>query len=501
MNNWDNNTYQRIYAVRLKGDALEVSFENGDDVEVGIKSIVPISFDESKLEIANDPYEISLRNEKENITIPWSKIRVLTDIQFSKHMAQLAEQQTEEVGTKIKSLRERKGIKSIELAERSGVTAQTISRIERGHNDVSFGTLKKMLAAMGLTLKDFAEHHIESEKETEKSFSQLLKKLSKAGIDAKFLLKKVIPNRIDIEKYKNNLPPLLLDEITSYISTIYEWSTEDIWGSNDLVVNENAIKTAFYKKPANSNVHQIRAYSHYAYYIAKLVLKGTKLLPKSEYPGDIEELRERFNPAKPISFEECLDTIWQMGICVLPLRDQGIFHGASWNIDGRHIIVLKQTSNSQANWLFDLLHELYHVFVHLDEQNTSVIELEEISASANQSSEEEAEANTFAHQVQFNGRTEQLLSECLSRADHRIENLKLAVEEVSYEENIGKDVLANYIAYRLSFQGQNWWGTANSMQLTDPDPYTIAVEYLKKKMTNNSTNPIESNILTRALNN
>lgn len=501
MNNWDNNTYQRIYAVRLKGDSLEVSFENGDDVEVEIKSIVPISFDESKLEISNDSYDIFIRNEKENIIIPWSKIRVLTDIQFSKYMVQLAEEQTKEVGAKIKSLRERKGIKSIELAERSGVTAQTISRIERGHTDVSFGTLKKMLVAMGLTLKDFAEHHIETEKEVEKSFNQLLKKLSKAGIDAKFLLKKIIPNQIDIEKYKNNLPPLLLDEITSYISSIYDWSIDDIWGNKELTVDESATKTAFYKRPANSNIHQIRAYSHYAYYIAKLVLKNTKSLAKAEYPGDTEELRERFNSAKPISFEDCLEVIWEMGICVVPLRDQGIFHGASWNIDGRHVIILKQTSNSQAKWLFDLLHELYHVFVHLDEENTSVVELEEINSSADQSSEEEAEANTFAHQVQFNGQTEQLLAECLSRADHRIENLKRAVEDVSSEENIGKDVLANYIAYRLSFQGQNWWGTANSMQLTDPDPYAIAVEYLKKKMSNNSTNPIESNILTRALSN
>lgn len=501
MNNWDNNTYQRIYAARLEGDFLKVSFENGDDVEVEIKSIVPISFDESGLELANNSYEIFIRNEKESTTVPWSKIRVLTDIQFSKHMAQLAEQQTEEVGKKIKSLRERKGIKSLELAERSGVTAQTISRIERGHTDVSFGTLKKMLAAMGLTLKDFAEHNIEVENEIERSYSHLLKKLSKAGIDAKFLLKKIIPSRIDLERYKNNLPPLLLDEITSYISAVYNWSADDIWGNKDLAVDNSATKTAFYKRPANSNIHQIRAYSHYAYYIAKLVLKSTKSLPKAEYPGDIEELRGKFDPEKPISFEACLNIIWDMGICVIPLRDQGIFHGASWNIDGRHVIILKQTSNSQAKWLFDLLHELYHVFVHLEDDNTSVVELEEISASTDQSSEEEAEANAFAHQVQFNGQTEQLLAQCLSRADHRIENLKHAVEEVSSEENIGKDVLANYIAFRLSFQGQNWWGTASDMQFTEPDPYSIAVEYLKKKMTNSATNPIESNILTRALSN
>jgi transcriptional regulator with XRE-family HTH domain len=501
MNNWDNNTYQRIDSVNLQNKYIEVLFENGDNVAIELKSILPISFDDSEIEITNDSYDIFIKNERENTIVPWSKIRVLSDINFSKYMAQLADEQAREVGKKIKSLRERKGIKSNELADRSGLTPQTISRIEKGHTDVSFATLRKMLAAMGLSLKDLAEHNIETGKIKEKSLNELLKRLSKAGIDAKFLLKRIIPSNIDIEKYKNNLPPLLLDEIASYISSIYNWTQADLWGNGDLVVDEGATKTAFYKKPANSNVHQIRAYTHYAYYLAKIVLNNTKSLPQVEYPGDIEELRSKFDQSKPISFEECLNVIWELGVCVIPLRDKGIFHGASWNIEGRHVIVLKQTSNSQAKWLFDLLHELYHVFVHLDVENTSVVELEEINPSTNQSSVEEAEANTFAHQVQFKGNTEELLSKCLSKANHRIENLKYAVEDVASEENIGKDVLANYIAYRLSFQGQNWWGTANGMQIIEPDPYTIAVNYLKKKMNKLSTNPIESNVLSMALNN
>ncbi|MDA9554648.1 XRE family transcriptional regulator [Pelobium sp.] len=501
MNNWDNNIYQRIDSVTQKKHSIEVLFENGDNITVDLKSIIPISFDDGILDITNNSYEISIKNEQEIIVVPWSKIRVLTDVAFSKHMVQIADEQAREIGKKIKSLRERKGIKSNELADRSGLTAQTISRIERGHTDVSFATLKKMLAAMGLNLKDLAESHIDTEKLTEKSWSTLLRRLSKAGLDAKFLLKKIIPERIDIEKYKNNLPPLLLDEITTYISSIYNWSSDDLWGIDDLVIDENASKTAFYKRPANSNIYQIRAYSHYAHHIAKIVLKNTESLPQIEYPEDIEELRKRFNPENPISFEECLKVIWDLGICVIPLRDKGIFHGASWNIDGRHVIILKQTSTSQAKWLFDLLHELYHIFVHLDQENTSVIELEEISPSIDQGSIEEAEANSFAHQVLFKDNTEELLSLCLSKANHRIENLKHTVEEIALEKRIGKDVLANYMAYRLGFQGQNWWGTANSMQITEPDPYLIAVNYLKGKMNNITSNPIESNILSMALNN
>ncbi len=98
-------------------------------------------------------------------------------------MVEQAEIQAREVGKKIKKpLRERRGIKSNELADRSGLTAQTISRIEKkGHTDVSFGTLKKMLAAMGLSLKDLAELQLDSETEQDKTFSNLLKKIIKSG--------------------------------------------------------------------------------------------------------------------------------------------------------------------------------------------------------------------------------------------------------------------------------------------------------------------------------
>ena len=92
-----------------------------------------------------------------------------------------------------------------------------------------------------------------------------------------------------------------------------------------------------------------------------------------------------------ISLEALLDTVWDLGICVIPLTDSGVFHGASWNIDGRHVIILKQKTDSHAKWVFDLLHELYHVFAHLDEDNTSVIEETELNPVDSNDSVEERE--------------------------------------------------------------------------------------------------------------
>ena len=144
---------------------------------------------------------------------------------------------------------------------------------------------------------------------------------------------------------------------------------------------------------------------------------------------------------------------------------------------------------------------LYHVFAHLDELNTSVIETEEIGPATDQSAVEEAEANSFAHKILFDDSTESIVNKCLELANYRIENLRTAVNKVSREENIGEDVLANYLAYRLSLQNENWWPTANSLQITSPDPYEIAMKYLKKNLEDNINNPIEANLLAMAINN
>ncbi len=70
MNNWDKNTYQRIEQVKLLNDSLEVSFENGDNIKILLKSILPVSFDESRLEMTFGSYEIILKSKDQTIEVP-----------------------------------------------------------------------------------------------------------------------------------------------------------------------------------------------------------------------------------------------------------------------------------------------------------------------------------------------------------------------------------------------------------------------------------------------
>ena len=505
METWDKTEYQRIKSVSLQQNSLKVEFENGDIAFVSIDSLVTNSITDIQLEkMTYNSFEILIPAKPKEIEIPWDKIRVITDIEYSKHVALLAEEQAKLVGIKIKRLREKKSIKSFELANRAGITPQTISRIEQGRTDVSFGNLRKILAAMGCTLKDLANQELEIELENQtKNFAFLIKRLNKIGVDSSLLTKRIFPNRIlqAINQYKENQPELLLDEAVSYVSNIYGWTANDIWSSNNLFLKDEPLAAAYFKKASNANINQIKAYSHYAFYLAKVVLKGTT--PKAkDYPGDIDEFKINLEKKyKTFDLPSLLNYVWDLGICVLPLNDSGVFHGASWNIEGKHVIVLKQNTRAHARWIYDLLHEIYHVFVHLDKENSSVIETEELSPFSNEGIVEEQEANTFANQVIFGNRAEELAERCVESANWKLENLKKAVGKISKEENIREDFVSNYIAFRLGLQGQNWWGTASKMQISEPDPFEIATKLLKERISLKNLNPIDYNLLTTAMSN
>lgn len=502
---WNNLSYQKILDAKLINENVVVSFENGDAVEISKGVLTPFGVTNIEWEKLNfSPFEIIIPASPTALEIPWDKLRVSTDKDFAKHLAEKSEKQAKLIGVKVKRLRERKEINSKDLAERAGVAAQTISRIEQGHTDVSFATLRKILAAMGYSLRDLASQELELEMEnTQKSFSVLLKRLGQVGIDSNFLTKKIIPLKIQtaLNAQKQNEPLMLLDEATSYVSTVYGWTPNEIWSGQTLIVKPDPAKMAFFKKPTNASENQVKAYSHYAFYLAKVVLKSFQQKNNGvEYPDSIDAFKkEYFKENQSIDLTALLEFVWDLGICVLPLNDSGVFHGASWNIEGRHVIVLKQNTQSHARWIFDLLHELYHVFAHLDEVNTSVVEVEEMNPFTNNESVEELEANSFANQVIFGNRAEELAEKCVAIAKYNIKNLAKAVTLVSNKEKVREDFLSNYMAFRLSYQGENWWSSAIKMQVTNPNPFEIASDFLKRKIQMKNLSPIDYNLLTTAI--
>jgi transcriptional regulator with XRE-family HTH domain/Zn-dependent peptidase ImmA (M78 family) len=510
MKNWENIDYQTISKAHIRDGTLRVLFANGDQVDISLQSLIPFATEQALKNLQTDnpkvtPYEITIDLNSGLKVIPWDKIRVLTDKEFSRFMGEQAEEQAKLVGIKLKRLREKKSIKSNELAERSGITAQTISRIEKGHQDVSFTTLRKLLASMGYSLKDLANEEIEfeGEKAERKTLTVLLKRLSKIGIDPGFVTKRIIPKNIqnELKTFENEEPDLLLDEAASYLSNIYGWSVNDIWSNTNLSLDESSMNLSLFKKGVRSNDNQIKAYMPYANFLARATLKANNKTRSLPFPEDINEFRKILHDKYGgLNLDSILSYAWDMGVVVIPLKDSGIFHGAAWNIKGKHVIVLKQQVTSHAKWIFDLLHELYHVLVHLIEEDSIIIESHEISPISKDEDPKELEANSFANQVIFNGSAEQFAQEAVKLAKGKTEYLKVAVEDVASKHKIRVDALANYVAYRLAYQGSQWWQTADSLQMKEPEPYLVAREFLLNNMSMDKLSSLDYNILSNALN-
>ena len=332
-------------------------------------------------------------------------------------------------------------------------------------------------------------------------WNSILQKMRAVGLNQKFIENRILPGYI-IEGLKSTYDfKKYFSTAVEYLSQVFNLSKEELIEFENLSFIGATSSKAMFKKPSNSNLSQLRAYSHYVHFISKAALKSYSSKDAVEYPSDIGEFRNLIlQKNRNIDLESVLSVIWDLGICVLPLTDSGIFHGAAWNINGRHIIVLKQKTNSHAKWLFDILHEMYHVFVHLEEEGSSVIETQELSLISPNDSEEEREANTFAHQLLLGENADELAKKCVRRANSRTERLKQAVIDIANEENVRADALANYLAYRLDVEGTNWWGTAHSLQITEPSPVEYTKNYLLRNLDLNQLNDIESNMLSMAIN-
>ncbi len=88
---------------------------------------------------------------------------------------------------------------------------------------------------------------------------------------------------------------------------------------------------------------------------------------------------------------------------------------------------------------------------------------------------------------------------CVHAAGGRVERLKAAVSMVADNEDIEVGALANYMAFRLSFQDVNWWGAATNLQSSDRNPWEIARDWLVERLELDRLNDADRQILLQAL--
>ncbi|MDE1765551.1 MAG: ImmA/IrrE family metallo-endopeptidase [Thaumarchaeota archaeon] len=382
------------------------------------------------------------------------------------------------------------GLSQKDLAERIGLPEQQIQRYEStDYESASMSRIKEIINVLQLEIEKLG---LPRKKVDLKLF---FKKLANVGLDQKFITKRILTpslvNRID---RGNDFPELLSLQAASYVGRVFGWETDQILGTDPLTLEPIPVK---FKVPKTANTLKVHAYSVYAHYIAILMAQATSHLKSKTIPTNPYQMREEIlSSYSTISFRNLIDYAWKLGIPVMGL-DPTSFHSACFRSNDKSVIVLTQKTSSEARLMFNLIHELYHAISGLER-----IDFE--NELDNSEDEEERLANQFAHAVLLGKNADSLLNTCLENCvvgeTQNLSFLKKSVERVASEEKVRVDVLANYIAHRLSSEKIfNWWGVAENLQKPLKDARVILRDAMLEYADLSTLSPPDLELLKQAL--
>lgn len=387
------------------------------------------------------------------------------------------------------------GLSQKELGERLGMKEQQIQRYEAtDYASASFSTLSAIVKALGVSMREDILVPTEG-----LSVNKFLTRLDSLGLDKTFVENRLFPKNVT-----STLPSAgpeageLIFKTASNLRRVYGWSLADAVGPSQPSFDLALAGAARFKLPAHVADRRLSAYTIYAHHLSMLALQVTPNLVAELVPREpVAAANAIAATYGQLSLRTALEYVWSRGIVVLPLQDTGAFHGAFWRIRNRGVIVLKQQTKSEARWLFDLFHELWHAGEEADQPERTILELPETDPERRQS-DEEKRASRFAGNVVLSGRAEELVALVVNDTGGEIPRFKAAVPRIATRESASAASLANYLAFRLSLQGENWWGTANNLQ-TEGDPWAIARDAFLLRCDFSRLNPADRDLLTRAL--
>jgi len=388
------------------------------------------------------------------------------------------------------------GLSQEDLAARLGIKEQQVQRYEgTGYSGASLQRIQEVIKALGVTMNK----NITLPSPDTVSLPQLLQKVRQAGIPND-LLEKLTPQYSDIVQHaeaRGSAPAYAA--LCGVLSRVFRWSNDQLFGNAPLSLAHPALAGVQFKLPTRQNEQRLAAYTIYAHYLALLSLQCTPTLHSAPIPTDPAEVRAQIQEEfGSLTLESIIRFMWGLGIIVLPLRERGAFHGACWRIAGRNVVVVKQRTTSEARWVIDTLHEFFHTGEEQGKKELTRIEEREILTVDKEELTNERAATDFAVAVALPG-AEEMVQECVAAARGKVEWLKKAVQQVAKRQGVDLAILSNYLAYRLSLQGINWWGTAASFQISTRDPWLAVRDEFIKRIDLSGLSNTDEQILLEAL--
>lgn len=376
-----------------------------------------------------------------------------------------------------------------ELAERLGLKEQQIQRYEADlYKSCSFARLVEVADALRVNVRE----RIEIEDLSGGSVDDIVRRLNNIGLDTAFL-----ESRIDRDMKSAAGSG---EKLLSRTALLFDWPPAQLRGDKIPEPPGLGVAMARFKMPRGRDARSVAAYTAYAHKLASICAAASSDLPQRPIPMDWKSFRASVLASYgTFDLKSVTHHAWDCGVVVLPLNDSGAFYGATWRFKARNVVVLKQRTDFPSRWLSDLVHELYHAGEEPDKAEFEVIELPETSEERRQSTSEQY-AIRFSSEAILDGRAESLTQQCVTMAKGRVQLLKDVVRQVARRENVSQGVLANYLAFRLSLQGINWWGTATNLQDDLSSPLTLVRDIFFERFNFERLSNDEYDILSLALN-
>lgn len=460
---WESPEYRTITAASFVDGDVEVDFADGAHASVSADRLLPPGSQAVDWPgLKTEAHEIRVpRRDESDLEISWMDLRSHGDPAFAGFLIETAEHEAGRVGMRLRALRESRGLTAKEVAERAGIAPMSLSRIELGHHDVVYRTLRRVLAAMGFGLEDLADPSSDYPVES------LKKSLAKAGVSTTLVQR--ISDALGGQR----------ERLAAAVERIFHWDPEQLVAGARVQIDAMPAALGHFKSATNQDP-ALATYTLWAYWLALLVDQAVPREPV-EIPENPFAIREDIlAKTGSLRFEDLLSWCWEQNVAVLPLRDPGEFHGAVWVIQGRAVVVLKQGTPWESRWTFDLAHELGHLARHVDEYSPSVVETAEIRPVSDDEDDEQ-EASDFAGEILL-GDADRLARELATRTEESLPRLKQEVRRLASESSVEADALANYMAWRLAGEGENWWSTAARLQDESGQAPTLAVKMLRDRI-------------------
>ncbi|MEX2236943.1 MAG: helix-turn-helix transcriptional regulator [Dehalococcoidia bacterium] len=377
------------------------------------------------------------------------------------------------------------GLKQKDLASLLGLKEQQIQRYEdTRYHSAAWHRMGDVVTALGLTLAEPAKVNTSLV-----TLDSELKQLNEWGLPTSFVLRRLIPQRL-IADGSSRIGAL--EVLLEAKRRIFSWPSASL----DMAADRPSALAVEFKRPAN--YRKQTGYLAYARYLAGLTVAASALAKPRPVPATWSAFRKVVSAGlEELTLAATMQFVWDSGIPVLALDDPGGFHGACWEIEGRKVIVVKQRGRSEARWLFDLLHEVWHARRPIP-SSEGIVEGPENSEEKWRSEEEQA-ASEFAGDVMLAGKSRHLATVCVDEAQNSVERLKSIVPVVAKREGVSVSALANYLAYRLARQGVNWWGAAQNLQREQADPLGVVRQIFNERVDFTLLDELDAGLLQEAI--